>query len=97
MAGYDMDVNYDTLCSVEEKLEKIQFDLDNSTQKMADAIQRSQDFLAGNQYEKAKSITTRSIELTKRTHDNIGNARKYIGDLRMIMEEYGRCGYPGEA
>ncbi len=97
MAGYDMDVSYDTLCSIEEKLEKIQFDLDNSTQKMSDAIQRSQDFLAGNQYEKAKSITANSIELTRRTHDNIGNAKKYLSDLRMIMEEYGRCGYPGEA
>jgi hypothetical protein len=96
MSVYDMDINYDTLCSIEEKLEKIKLNLNDSTQKMSDAIQRSQDFLAGMQYEKARSITARSVELTKRTHVNISNAQKYIGDLRLIMEEYGRCGYPGE-
>lgn len=92
-----MCVDYDTLCSIEDKLQKIEFDLNNSTQKMVDAIQRSQDFLAGNQFEKAKNTTMSCVELSRKTEINIDYAKKYIGDLRMALEEYGRCGYSGEA
>ena len=97
MSGYDMCVNYDTLCAIEEKLQKIEFDLNNSTKRMTDAIRRSQDFLAGNQFEKAKQTTMGCVEISRKTEINLGYSRKYICDLRSAMEEYGRCGYSEEA
>ena len=33
---------------------------------------------------------------TNRTNSNIKNARKYLGDLKMLLEEYGKCPYDGE-
>lgn len=96
MTGYDMCVDYDTLCTIEDKLQKIEYDLTNSTQKMVEAIQKSQDFLAGNQFEKAKNTTMSCVEISRKTETNIGYAKKYIGDLRMALEEYGRCGYSRE-
>lgn len=92
-----MCVDYDTLCTIENKLQKIEFDLTNSTQKMVEAIQRSQDFLNGNQFEKAKNTTMNCVEVSKKTETNIKYAKKYIGDLRMALEEYGRCVYSEEA
>lgn len=96
MAGYDMCVDYDTLCTIEEKLQKIEFDLANSTQKMVEAIQRSQDFLAGNQFEKAKNTTMKCVEISRKTETNIEYAKKYICELRTALEEYGRCAYSEE-
>lgn len=96
MAGYDMCVDYDTLCAIEEKLQKIEFDLKGSTQKMVDAIRKSQDFLAGNQFEKAKNTTMSCVEISRKTEINIGYSKKYICDLRTVLEEYGRCGYSEE-
>ena len=49
-AGFDINVDYDTLCRLEEKLQYISHDLTESTEQMSQAIQRSQDFLAGNQF-----------------------------------------------
>lgn len=97
MAGYDMCVDYDTLCMIEDKLQKIQYDLTNSTQKMIETIQISQDYLAGNQFERAKNTTIKCVEISRNTETNIGYAKTYIGNLRMALEEYGRCGYSGEA
>ncbi len=97
MAGsYDMCVDYDVLCDIEEKLENIKHDLNNSTDQMFRAIQVSQDFLAGNQFEKAKKTTTSCIEITKRTENNIRYAMEYILKLKETMDEYGKCGYNGE-
>lgn len=97
MASYDMRVDYDTLCTIEDKLQKVEHDLTNSTQKMVEAIQRSQDFLAGHQFEKAKDTTMSCVEISRKTETNLEYAKKYIGDLRMALEEYGRCSYSGEA
>lgn len=97
MPGYDMCVDYDTLCMIEDKLQKIEYDLTNSTQKMVEAIQRSQDFLAGNQFEKAKNTTMSCVEISRKTETNLEYAKKYIGNLRTALEEYGRCCYSGEA
>lgn len=96
-AVYDMSVDYDTLCKIEDKLQKIEYDLNGSTEKMVAAIQISQDFLAGNQFEKAKSTTMSCVELTGKTGTNIKYARDYISKLRTALEEYSRCGYTGEA
>ncbi len=93
MADYDMCVDYDTLCVIEDKLQKIEYDLTSSTQKMVEAIQKSQDFLAGNQFEKANSITMSCVDISRKTETNIEYAKKYIGGLRTALEEYCKCSY----
>lgn len=96
-AVYDMCVDYDTLMQIEDKLQKIEYDIQESTKKMTEAIQRSGDFLAGKQFEKARNTTMACVELTVRTNNNIRKARSYILDIRNLLEEYGKCGYKGEA
>lgn len=95
--SYDICVDYNTLCTVEDKLQRISYDLTESTQKMVEFIQKSQGFLAGNQFEKAKATTIDCTNLTARTSTNIGHAQDYIVKLRTALEEYSRCGYTGEA
>ena len=96
-SGFDINVDYDTLCIIEEKLQYICHDLTESTEQMYQAIQRSQEFLAGNQFEKAKNTTLNCIQHTNRTNGNINNAMKYIRELRSLLEEYGGCTYDGES
>lgn len=95
--SYDICVDYNTLCTIEDKLQKISYDLIESTQKMVESIQRSQDFLVGNQFDKAKATTINCTNLTARTSTNIRHAQDYIVKLRTALEEYSRCGYTGEA
>ncbi|WP_028236466.1 hypothetical protein [Pseudobutyrivibrio sp. MD2005] len=95
--GFDMCVDYDTLCEVQEKLKKIQYDLSNSTEQMVKAINSSQDFLAGNQFEKAKNTTAACLQISSRTGNNIQHAMEYLEKLKNTMDEYGRCSYDGEA
>lgn len=94
--SYDMCVEYDVLCEMEDKLQKIEYDLNNSADQMVKAIQVSQDFLAGNQFEKAKRTTSACVEVTKRTGNNIKRAMDYLEKLKASLEEYGKCGYSGE-
>ena len=96
-SSYDMCVDYDVLCDIEVKLEKIEYDLNNSTDQMVKAIQVSQSFLAGNQFEKAKRTTATCVEMTRRTGNNIRSAMEYIEKLKTAMDDYGKCGYSGEA
>ena len=93
----DMYVDYDTLCLLEDKLEKINYDLNSSAEQMYKAIQRSQGFLAGNQFEKAKRTTIACVQLTETTGRNIKNAKEYIKTLKAVLEDYGKCCYSGEA
>lgn len=95
-AAYDMCVDYNTLLQIEDKLQKIEYDLQESTQRMTEAIQRSEDFLAGRQFEKAKNTTMACTKLSERTCGNIRNAMDYIDRIRTAVEEYGKCGYMGE-
>ena len=95
-AVYDMCVDYDTLCMIEDKLQKVEYDLQESTKRMNAAIQRSQDFLAGKQFEKAKNVTMACTTLTSKTEINIMHARDYIETLRIALEDYGMCVYAGE-
>jgi len=96
-AEYDMCVEYDILCNTEEKLEKIEYDLIHSTNQIVNAIQHSQDFLAGNQFEKAKRTTSNCVEATRKAGINIKHARDYIKRLKSALDEYGNCSYDGEA
>ncbi len=94
--AYDICVDYDTLCELQYKLELITHDLTNSTEQMTRAIQNSQEFLAGYQFEKAKRTTMTCVGLTEKTANNIRHAMEYLEKLKAILEEYGRCMYSGE-
>ena len=93
---YDICVDYDTLCELQYKLELITHDLANSTEQMTSAIQRSQEFLAGYQFEKAKKTTMACVNLTVKTGNNIRHAMEYLDKLKAVLDEYGRCAYSGE-
>ena len=93
---YDIYVDYDTLCVLQYKLELITHDLTNSTEQMTRAIQNSQEFLAGYQFEKAKRTTMACVNLTAKTGNNIRHAMEYLEKLKGVLEEYGRCAYSGE-
>lgn len=95
-ATYDMCVNYETLCEIEDKLQLIEHNLNNSTEIMFSAIERSQEFLSGNQFEKAKNTTKNCLELTEKTSINIKQAKDYIAELRTVLNEYGMCSYNEE-
>ena len=93
---YDICVDYDTLCELQYKLELISHDLINSTEQMKRAIQNSQEYLAGYQFEKAKRTTMDCVNLTRKTSSNIQHAMDYLEKLKGVLEEYGRCVYSGE-
>lgn len=90
-----MNVEYDVLCVVEDRLRKVNSNLYESTEKMVLTLQQSQGFLAGNQFEKAKRTTLNCIETTSKTINNIRNAMEYIEKLKKILEEYSGCEYKG--
>ena len=94
--AYDICVDYDTLCELQYKLELITHDLTNSTEQMTRAIQYSQEFLVGYQFEKAKKTTMACVNLTAKTGNNIRHAMEYLEKLKAFLEEYGRCTYNGE-
>lgn len=94
MYEYDICVDYDVLCDIEDKLDKIEHDVEASTEKMVGAINRSQDFLAGHQFEKAKNTTMKCTEITRKTQINIKFAKDYISKLRGLIEDYSRGAYP---
>ena len=96
-ASYDMYVDYDILCDIEDNLQKIEYDLNSSTDQMIKAIQVSQEFLAGTQFEKVKRTTASCTDVTIRAGNNIRHAIKYIAKLKNALDEYGKCGYNGEA
>lgn len=93
---FDINVDYDVLCAIEDKLKKIGYNLSNSTEKMLMALQSSQGFLAGNQFEKAKHTTMKCIEVTGRTSNNLRNAGEYIEELRRVYGEYSSYMYTEE-
>ena len=91
--AFDICVDYDILCDLEYKLQKIEYDLQISTQEMMYAIQVSHEFLAGYQFEKAKQTTLSCIELTGKTAINIRHAIEYLKELESVLQEYGNCKY----
>jgi len=92
---YDICVDYDTLLDVGSKLQKIGRSLYDSTAKMETALQYSQDFLEGYQFERVKQNTRQCLQVAKRTENNLHNAMEYIKALMQILEEYQKCGYNG--
>lgn len=91
--SYDMDIDYDTLCYIKEKLDKIKYNLDNSSVQMLESIQNSEGFLSGIQFEKAKNTTIKCIKIVKKTSDNLRHSNEYITTIMSLLEEYGQYGY----
>ncbi len=92
---YDICVDYDTLCNLEYKIDLILHDLGESTDRMTRAIQISESFLAGNQFEKAKQTTTECINMSRKTAGNLIHAKEYLKKLQESVLEYGQCVYKG--
>lgn len=95
-SNYDICVDYDTLCVIEEKLSRIMYNLTESADRMEHAIRVSQGFLSGNQFEKAKGTTNECVALTAKTAGNIQSALNYLGELRQILDEYEKMMFEGE-
>lgn len=94
MSGtYDVCVDYDALCKMEDNLLMIQHDLSESTERMKTAIAQSQNFLAGNQFEKAKNTTLMCAAMSETTLRNIDKAKNYLSELRMALDLYARGEY----
>lgn len=94
---YDMCVNYQTLEEIVDKLTNIDTDLSEATRKMSNALQESQGFLAGQQFEKARSITIRTVEIAANTSVNINHAISFIKHLEEFTTNYSACRYKGGA
>ena len=90
---YDMCVDLDALQSIEEKLKRIGTSINDATEQMILALQTSQDFLAGQQYEKAQKTTLSCIDIAAQTTNNIRNAVAYLVQLEELLDAYNRCKY----
>lgn len=94
-SNYDMNVDAELLSSIEEKLKRIGQNLSESTGKMVTALQHSQEFLSGNQFDRAKQTTLRCIEISGKTTNNIRNAIVFVSDLEAAVDKYSRSEYNG--
>lgn len=92
--GNDMYVDYDELCIMETKLAVIRQALYESNSLMSQELIESQNYLEGQQFEKAKAATFRCIQLSGRICDNIRNSLDYIAKLKESLDAYTRSGYP---
>ena len=92
---YDMCVDCQTLEVLMDKLIKIDTELSEATRKMADALQESQNFLAGRQFEKARDITIRTVEISSNTSGNINHAISFLKHLKEYTSQYAACQYKG--
>ena len=90
---YDMCVDQESLFEIEERLRTIKTSLELAAEQMQDAIQRSLDFLAGDQFDKAREITENNIAETKDAVQNIENELTYIRSLQEQLEKYNNCAY----
>ncbi len=94
---YDMCVDCQTLETMMDKLTKIDTELSEATKKMATALQESQNFLAGNQFEKARSLTVRTVEIASNISGNINHASSFLKQLNEYTIQYSSCQYKGGA
>ncbi len=90
---YDVCVDFDALCAIEEKLKSIGVNLAGAIEEMLLALQTSQGFLAGRQFEKAQKTTMGCINITAKTNNNIRNALAYIDQLQELLRTYDTCRY----
>lgn len=92
-AAYDMCVDYETLCEIENKLINIGKNLGASADSMLYALRNCDGFLSGNQFQKASNTTIICTEVSKKTIENISEMLKYISKLKECLEAYSGCRY----
>ena len=90
---YDMCVDLEALCAIEDNLRRIGVNLSESTERMLLALQSSQGFLAGKQFEKAQKTTMSCIDITAKTNNNIRNLLAYISQLKELVDSYDKSRY----
>ena len=74
-------------------MRRIGVNLSESTERMLLALQSSQGFLAGKQFEKAQKTTMSCIDITAKTNNNIRNLLAYISQLKELVNTYDKCRY----
>lgn len=94
-SAFDICVDYDTLFELHHKLELIMNDLGDSANQMTVALQKSEGFLSGHQFEKAKQTTATCVNLTIKSSTNIRYAMKYLEKLMDVLGNYEQCVYRG--
>lgn len=94
---FDMCVDNPTLETLMDKLMIIDTELSDATKKMTDALQESQNFLAGQQYEKARTITIQTVKIAANTSRNINHAITFLKQLKEYTSDYASCQYKGGA
>ena len=90
---YDMCVDLEALWAIEDNLRRIGVNLSESTERMLLALQSSQGFLAGKQFEKAQKTTMSCIDITAKTNNNIRNLLAYISQLKELVNTYDKSRY----
>ncbi len=91
---YDIYVDCDYLTDLEERLMTINNALNGASEQMISAVNYSQGFLSGRQFENAKEITKHCVNNTSQTCDNILKTIQYLEELKTVLEEYEKCRYP---
>ena len=94
---YDMCVDNPTLETIMDKLSRINTGLSDATKKMVDALQESQNFLAGQQFEKARELTVRTVDIASNVSVNINHAVSFLRKMEDHTIQYISCQYKGGA
>ncbi|MBR1764618.1 MAG: hypothetical protein IJ746_04425 [Ruminococcus sp.] len=90
---YDMCVDLNTLNDLHVGLKRIKLNIESSVSQMDRAMGYSQDYLSGEQFEKARAITDSCLERNKITVKNIEHALKYLEELMEQTERYNKLMY----
>ena len=78
-----------------DKINRISDNMEISIRQMRAAINESQNFLSGQQFEKAKDITTKTVENSRRCCSDLTHTTEYLERLRTALMEYRSCIYSG--
>lgn len=93
MNNYDVNVDFETLCKMEEDLKRIRINLKLSADTMNESIGKSEQLLSGKQYERAKEITGECIEIAQKDIVVIQELISHIQTIKRILNEYMDCAY----
>lgn len=93
--AFDINAESEELVYLRNKLKTINDNLIGSVETMQNGIQRSADFLSGNQFEKAQLINNECTIAAIKTGENIQKAMDYLNRLEEILDEYSTCKYEG--
>ncbi len=91
--SYDMCTDVNTLYDLHTGLKKIKLGIENSVSQMDRAMGYSQDYLSGEQFEKARAVTDSCLERNKITVESIGLVLKYLEELMAQTEKYNKLRY----